>query len=132
MNLLLDTHTFVWWVEKNPKLSTEQVTRLQEVERKGDKFNISIITLWEIARLVSLGRLEISTSIDHWFDQLEEDSRLSILPLSGSIVLESMRLGRNFPKDPADQLIAATARIHGLKLMTVDQEIIKSGVVAIA
>jgi PIN domain nuclease of toxin-antitoxin system len=41
-------------------------------------------------------------------------------------------LGANFPKDPVDQLIAATARCHELRLMTADERIISSGVVSIA
>ena len=55
-----------------------------------------------------------------------------VLPLNGAVILESSRLGIAFPKDPADQLIVATARHHGMQLMTVDEGIIKSGKVLVA
>lgn len=132
MSLLVDTHIFVWWVENNPKLSEEQARKLEEAGERGERVNLSVMTLWEIAKLVSLDRLEVSRSLDQWFGQIEEDPRLNVLPLSGRIVLDSMRLGREFPKDPADQLIAATARCHGLRLMTADERIQRSGVVALA
>jgi PIN domain nuclease of toxin-antitoxin system len=57
-----------------------------------------------------------------------ESSRLSraqsqVLPITAKIAAESVRLGDEFPRDPADQIIAATARCHGLTLMTSDKRI---------
>ena len=54
-----------------------------------------------------------------------------MLLLTGRIAAESTRLGSAFPNDPADQLIAATARCHGLMLLTADERIVESGVVAV-
>ena len=56
---------------------------------------------------------------------------LSIFPLTPEIAADSVRLGDNFPGDSADQMIAATARHHGLKLLTSDERIRKSGKVAV-
>jgi len=130
MKLLLDTHIFIWWSNNSPEISSRLHT-IQEAEQSGEKLNISIMTLWEIAMLAAKGRLEIASSIDSWFERLEEQPNLSILPLNSRIVIESLRLGENFPKDPADQLIAATARVHGLRLVTADERIVKSGVAAV-
>jgi PIN domain nuclease of toxin-antitoxin system len=55
-----------------------------------------------------------------------------ILPLTGRIALESTRLGEAFPRNPADRIIAATARCHALRLMTADARIRDSKAVALA
>ena len=81
--------------------------------------------------LVDRGRLTLSRSEDVLFTQLETHPRLEILPLSPRIALESTRLGPNFHRDPADRLIAATARVHGLRLLTADARIRDSAVVAV-
>ncbi len=52
---------------------------------------------------------------------------LTSLPLTASIAVESVRLGDDFHRDPADQIIVATARCHGLTLITADERIRKWG-----
>ena len=89
-------------------------------------------SLWEIAKLVERGRLELTQSVDDSLEQLETSALFAILPLTGRVALESTRLGGRFHSDPIDQLIVATARCHGLTLLTVDERIIESGVVAVA
>ena len=132
MKYLLDTHILLWWVLDSPQLPVAYASKLDALEKAGQPVNISVISLWEIAKLVSLKRLDTSLSLDHWFDELERDSAVHVLPLNGAVILESSRLGNAFPKDPADQLIVATARHHGMQLMTVDEGIIKSGKVLVA
>lgn len=56
---------------------------------------------------------------------------MRLLELTPRIALESTRLGSSFHTDPADQVIAATARVHGLKLVTADTRIRESRVVAV-
>ena len=93
---------------------------------------MSAITLWEIAKLAERGRLQANQTLDELLDSVESDAFLRVLPLTGRIVAESIRLGPSFPRDPADQLIAATARCHGLRLMTCDEPLRQSNVVALA
>ncbi len=132
MNLLLDTHILLWWCLDNGKLSPGQVALLAEEEKRGNPLGVSIFSLWEVAKLVSVGRFHLGISIDQWIRDIEGHASVQLLALNGDIILESTRLGPEFPKDPADQLIAATARCHGLRLMTVDERIANSGVVALA
>lgn len=132
MRYLVDTHILVWWLMDNSRLDPRLADLLVRAEMGGEKVAISVITFWEIAKLVQLQKLNISFSLDNWFEEIEEHPNVSVLPLTRRIALESTRLGSNFPKDPSDQLIAATARCHELRLMTVDEKIIKSGVVSIA
>ena len=83
-------------------------------------------------KLVERGRLELNQSLDECLEQLEGSAFVTILPLTARIAVESTRLGARFHADPIDQIIAATARCHGLTLLTVDERIIESGVVAVA
>jgi PIN domain nuclease of toxin-antitoxin system len=131
MSLLLDTHIFLWWYLDHPKLSRKHRSLLANCEKKNQAICLSIISLWEIAKLISLGKFNISFSIDEWFEQILDDPLLEILPLSGRIILESTRLGKKFPRDPSDQLITATARCHSLTLVTKDERISNAKVVAI-
>jgi len=131
MRLLLDTHILLWWLMEEGSLSAEQVEVLERAEESGERLAIAAISLWEIAKLTEYGRIELRCSVDVFFDQLENNPRLDVLPLTPRIALESTRLGSAFPRDPSDQLIAATARVHGLRLATADDRIRRSGVVTV-
>lgn len=91
---------------------------------------IAAISLWEIAKLVELGRIELTAAIDDVLQELESGSDFTVLPLDARVALESTRLGSGFHRDPADQLIVATARVHALRLVTADERIRRSSVVA--
>jgi PIN domain nuclease of toxin-antitoxin system len=56
---------------------------------------------------------------------------LEVLAITGAIALDAVRLGGSFPSDPADRLIAATARVHGHTLVTADRRVREAAVVAI-
>ena len=69
--------------------------------------------------------------MDQLFRDVETHPQIDLYPLTPRIALESTRLGPKFHADPADQIIAATARVHGLRLVTADHRIRTSGVVAV-
>jgi PIN domain nuclease of toxin-antitoxin system len=123
--VLLDTHVLIWWQFDSSRLSGAQRRRLLDIEKSGERPFLSAITLREIASLLASGRVTIPIPADTWLDEIESD--LIVLPITGKIAAESVRLGDQFPRDPADQIIAATARCHGLTLMTSDERIRKWG-----
>jgi PIN domain nuclease of toxin-antitoxin system len=129
---LLDTHVVIWWLTDDRKLSKGHAKLLERSERSGTAVGLSALSLWEIAKLVERGRLELTQSLDDSLEHLETSEFVTILPLTGRVAIESTRLGARFHSDPIDQLIVATARCHGLTLLTVDERIIESGVVAVA
>jgi PIN domain nuclease of toxin-antitoxin system len=88
------------------------------------------ISFWEIAKLLERGRLRLPRSADQLFEELASHPELDIYPLTPRISLESTRLGPRFHADPADQIIAATARVHGSRPVKTDERIRRSGVVA--
>ncbi len=131
MKFLLDTHVLVWWLFDDRRLTKDHRRLLAASEKRGEPVAVSAMSLWEIAKLASRGRIDIDGPIDELLDQVESSSRLAVLPLSARIATDSTRLGVAFPADPVDQLIAATARCHGLILLTRDEKIAASGSVAV-
>lgn len=131
MRLLLDTHVLLWWLLDEGPLSPEQLEALEHAESAGEQLGLAAISLWEAAKLHQLGRIDLRGSVDVFFRQLEAHRGLVVYPLTPQIALESTRLGDRFPRDPADQLIAATARVHGLSLVTADRRIRTASVVSV-
>ncbi len=132
MRHLLDTHVAVWWLTDDRKLPKDHARLIERAERTRTLIGVSAMSLWEIAKLAALGPLDAIENVNDFLEQLELDRRFTILPLTAKIAVESTLLGARFPNDPGDQIIAATARCHGLTLLTADQRIIDSGVVAVA
>ena len=104
---------------------------LSSLESRGRPVAIIAITLWEIALLSARGRIELKELPESWLEEIEEHPMIVVLPLTARIAVESVRLGSGFHNDPADQIIVATARLHGLRLMTADERIRSWGKVAI-
>jgi len=129
VKLLLDTHAIVWWLADEPGLSKQQVAALEVSEREGERLAVAAVSLWEIAWLGARGR--IASAEERIRDIEAQPGVVEILPLSGRIAVDAAALGREFPGDPLDRLIAATARVHGLTLITVDRQIRASGVVPV-
>lgn len=132
MSLLLDTHILLWWLKDFPgRLSKTQKHALEELNLRGEPASVSVISLWELAMLLQRGRLAITESLDEWLRDVESHPLLMTLPLTAAIAVESVRLGPDFNRDPADQIIVATARCHGLTLVTADERIRKWGKVKV-
>ena len=98
-------------------------TRVLSAER----WTISAIVLWEVAKLAQLGRITIDLDDPEVIRVL---SSLHVWPLDLAVSRASTRL--DFRSDPADEIIAATSVVHGLPLMTRDKRIRKSKLVRFA
>lgn len=120
--ILLDTHIWVWWVDGNKNLSQEQTLEIQNNE--AGMIGVSAISCWEVAKLVEHRRIELAVSIDEWIQQALNYPGVRLLELTPEIAIESTRLPEAFHRDPADQIIVATARIYDCPLITVDERIV--------
>lgn len=120
--ILLDTHIWVWWVHGDKELNSNQTKWLEENEEHG--LGVSIISCWEVAKLVEYKRLLLPCSIAEWFDQALRYPGVVLLGLTPRIVIESTELPGDFHKDPADQMIVATARVVDCPLLTNDHKIL--------
>ena len=120
--IVLDTHIWIWWVHGDEKLSAQQTQWLRENEEQG--LGVSIISCWEVAKLVEYDRLTLPCPVAEWLDQALGYPGISLLELTPRIVVESTQLPEEFHKDPADQLIVASARILDCPLLTADARIL--------
>lgn len=79
---------------------------------------VSPITAWEIATLVSRNRIRLSRSPEAWFDELLGLPGVRLAGMVPSILISSVSLPGSPPNDPADRIIAATARSYGYAIVT--------------
>ena len=125
---LLDTHVVVRWLTLPKKLSSDQARVLREAERSRETVAVSAFSLIEIAMLAqSAGK--ITGRADQLLSALEANPMFEILPITVPIALDAGAL--MMLRDSADRAIVATARVHGLRLLTSDERIIESGLVAV-
>lgn len=119
--IVLDTHIWVWWVHTPESLSAPQRELIEANEEKS--IGVNAISCWEIAKLVEYQRLDLPCPVTEWFEQALSYPGIQLLPLTPAIAVESTCLPQPFHKNPADQIIVATARIHNCPLLTVDEKI---------
>lgn len=120
--ILLDTHVWIWLCHGDPHLPLALRDAIEFHRQQG--LAVSAISVWEVAKLIERGRIELPLELDRWFETALEGSDVRVLPLSVEIATASTRLPGTFHRDPADQIIVATARVHDLKLATCDEKIL--------
>lgn len=120
--IVLDTHIWVWWVDQNARLTPSQLRHLQDNQAGG--LGISAISCWELAKLVEVGRIELSCPVNDWIKQALAYTGIVLLELTPEIAVDSTQLPGTFHRGPADQIIVATARIHRCPLLTADARIL--------
>jgi PIN domain nuclease of toxin-antitoxin system len=127
--ILVDTHVVLWLALEPDQLSANALSALIEAREKQGGLAIADITLWEVATAIARGKVELQTELSAFLRSIEETYR--VIPLTGEIAERGTQFSRAYPRDPADKLIGATALVHGLKLVTRDEEIRASGEVPV-
>jgi PIN domain nuclease of toxin-antitoxin system len=125
---LLDTHAWIWWLQGDARLGRSALRKLDQFPRDV-RPAISAISLWEVAMLVSLGRLVLKTTLEAWLAIAADAGTVRVVPITPHIAAELARLPDDFQRDPADRLIIATSRVHGIPVLTRDKAMSKSGLV---
>ncbi len=131
MRYLLDTQAWIWSVLDDPRLSRRSRAALRTVS--GDEHvGLAAISLKEASWHLARGRIVVNKGFGPWplwLRAAAASPHLEVLPLTVDVAIESEQLGDAFPPDPADRLIAATARLHDLTLITSDRPMRKSAAV---
>ena len=122
MKYLFDTHTWIWWHMSPENLSTK-VRRLISDTDKYDEVLLASISIWEFSKLLEKGRLIISCDPEEWLSEALDMVKFRFVDLTPAIAYKSTILPGNFHGDPADQIIAATAREENATLITKDKKI---------
>ncbi len=119
MKYLLDTGV---WLRAVNEPQTIPASALRLMSRAEEMYGLAAISIWEVGKKVQIRKLALPKDLSGWFtDALA--SNIEILPLTAQVVTDAMRLPEFPNRDPADELIIATARIHKLTLLTTDTKL---------
>ncbi len=122
--LLLDTHVWIWYAGGHAELRKPVVKKITDALHNNHVY-VAAISLWEIAMLDKKRRITLEMPCLEWINKSVRLTRMSIVPMSPEIAVESTSLPGHFHGDPADQLIVATARVEGLTLVSRDSRILE-------
>ena len=117
MSYLLDTHTFIWWIEDNLNLSYQSK---QIISNPNNLIFVSAVNTWEITIKKSLGKLNVPGNLEEIIYQCGFD----VLPITIKHTLFIENLDK-YHDDPFDRLLISQAIIENLTIITRDEKIIK-------
>lgn len=120
--ILLDTCAAIWASEAQG-LSRSAQDVIEQAERDRVPLFVSPITAWEMGMLVAKGRVALLASPLVWFAGLLE-AGVELADLSPSILVDASFLPHSRLRDPADRVVAATARALGYRIMTRDRPLL--------
>ena len=121
MNLLLDTHIWLWSL-REPKRLARRVQN--ELKDQSNELWLSPVSTWEVLLLNARGRIRLHGELSDWLTRATAHMREA--PLTHEIVLAAQQLPLSNP-DPADRFLAATAQVLGLILVTADERLLGLG-----
>jgi len=121
--IVLDTHTLIWWVNGDDKLSHSARNTIELAMQQDQQILVSAITAWEIALLIEKERLSMSMELSRWITLTEQIENLHYIAITHQLGIESVQLPGTFHADPVDRMITALARSVGAPLITADQRI---------
>ena len=124
MRLLLDTHTFLWFVENSPNLSTDALAHIKDAS---NEVYVSIASIWELAIKISTGKLQISQPLE-----LFVPNQLSLNQMSAlQITVDHTALVATLPlhyRDPFDRLLVAQALTEQMSIVSKDEALDAYGI----
>ena len=116
MRLLLDTHTFLWFVNDNPKLND----RLKDIiEDTNNVSYLSVASLWEMSIKFNLGKLTLNPNYEEFVEREVKTSTIQLL----NIELEHLKVNSTLPfhhRDPFDRLIITQSIVEQIPIVSVD------------
>ena len=119
MRVLLDTHTFLWWIADDARLSD----RAREVIADGrNDVLLSAASGWEIAIKAGLGKLEVPEDIEEFIDEQLSKNAFRALPIRLSHALRVNSLPDHH-RDPFDRLLVAQSVLEGLPILSADPQV---------
>jgi PIN domain nuclease of toxin-antitoxin system len=121
--IVLDTHTWIWFISK-PEFLSKRAKKAVSAAVKEKRVLISSISAWEVALLVVKKRLTLSLDVTDWIAKSEGLPFIQFIEISNSIAVKSVNLPQPLHPDPADRIIIATALSAGVPLVTKDKKLL--------
>jgi len=115
MDLLLDTHAFIWFVENDKQLPTKTKN---EIEKEANTIFVSMASLWEITIKLSLGKLDVKFSLEKIIKQVAANG-FELLPILPEHFLVLNKLEYHH-RDPFDRIIIAQGKCEDLAIVSID------------
>lgn len=119
MKALLDTHTFLWWITEDPKLSSRVRRIISNIE---NEIVISAVSGWEMVIKAQIGRLKFPEDPVRFIQSQIQLNAFISLPIEMKHVFQVFILP-DYHKDPFDRLLIAQAQVEGLPILTADSQI---------
>lgn len=117
--IVLDTHAWLWWASGDAALSRKAEREIRSAPRIG----VSAVSCLEVAVAEARGRIDLDRPALLWLQEALALPRVELIPLTPAIAVRASRFGRDFPGDPADRVIVATALLESATLVTRDKKI---------
>ena len=121
--LLLDTCATIWITNEAP-ISGEVSDAILRAREREEPIYVSPITAWELGLLVSRGRMNLLMPPERWFFRLLQAPGLLLADMPPELLIGSSFLPGTPPRDPADRILAATAREYSYTLVTRDRPLL--------
>jgi len=119
MRALLDTHTFIWWVIDDNRLSS---TARNIIADPGNNLFFSAASAWEIVIKVRLGKLNLPEPPETYIPSRLSINRFESLPIQMNHALQVVNLPA-LHQDPFDRIIIAQSQVEKMPIITVDNKI---------
>jgi PIN domain nuclease of toxin-antitoxin system len=116
MNLLLDTHVFLWWLEHHPRLPQSAI---QAIGHSENEVHVSAASLWEIATKHRLGKLPLPCASPEALPALVLAEQMTLLPMLPTHAVLAGSWSQTH-RDPFDRMLAAQAKLEKLALVSAD------------
>lgn len=119
MNLLLDTHIWLW-IHREPNRLTQETSAI--ITSGEAEFWLSPVSIWELVVLIEKRRVTLHEPLNSWIAKSRQELSLQEATLSWKVAQE-LPLTMLSHNDPADRFLVATARAYGLTLVTADERL---------
>ena len=121
MNILLDTHIFLWYISGDERLPDYERASIQDLE---NEIYVSVVSIWEVIVKCQIGKLRLPQPPEIYLPKQRERHKISSLTLDEASVAFLAQLP-SIHRDPFDRMLVCQANAHDLSLMTSDKMIRK-------
>lgn len=124
--MLIDTHIWIWWLLGLPKLKPKYHEALSHLPAPP---LLSIVSLWEISLLIERSQVVLLPTPSLWIREATQPDAVRLVQIDAAITEQLLVLPRAVSRDPADRIIAATARARDVPVLTMDRQLLRSGAI---